>query len=158
MTDRPKRILGAESALIMLLLAACSALTSFLGCQSNSRELAEGGVYAGDKILYGAEAAIVEADDAMGAFLAFADRNPGYVRASERLSGLVEEVRSNRDEWIREAITARNIYEESRSIGDASTLSSRLTLLRSILLRIAAMSAVQDPDVSPRTETPSNAN
>jgi hypothetical protein len=122
--------------------------TLFAGCATKDRGLDPSGVYGGDKILYEADAAILEAKDGLDAILAWADRNAAYIATDEDAAGFVESVRDNRSRWLREALAARDAYELVKGQEQLGTLQGKLAILsRALALyRMHATQSLQETE------------
>ena len=114
----------AAFALSLLLLP----VASFSGC-STPRDLDPSGVYAGDRALYEADKAILEASDAFDVVLAWADRNAAYLAQDAKAAAFVADVRTNRKAWLRDALAARDAYALVRGSENLRTMEGALAVL-----------------------------
>jgi len=125
---KPERLFVILPAALVALVASTFLLILPQGC-STTRDLDPAGVYAGDRPLYEADRAILEAKDAFGMILEWAARNAGYIASDESAAEFVASVRDNRKQWLRDAIAARDAYELIRGPEQLSTLDGKLAIL-----------------------------
>lgn len=104
------------------------------GCASTGQQqLDPTGIYQGDKVLYDADGAILEADRIFDEIEGVATRNAAYVSTHAGAAAFVAKIVSGRAGWIRSAIAARDTYARTKSAADLSSLQGQVDFLRGLL-------------------------
>lgn len=114
------------------LALAALAMLAFSGCQ-NQRELDPAGGYHGDRILYEADKAILEAAEVFGEIQQFAQRNAIYVQSKPELEAFIADLDTKSDQWLRDALQARDAYKLARDGARLETLQERIAFLNTLM-------------------------
>lgn len=126
---------------IRLLLALICAIPMLTGCAS--RELADGGPYDGDKILYTADKAITEIKGppgepgALDDFVTWEYTHRATLAKYPEITEFADKIRANARNWVETAIAARESYAAFPTEGNRLNLENAVTVLRTALSEIA---------------------
>lgn len=107
----------------------------FSGCVTQNRDLDPSGPYQGDKILYEADNLILQASDIFKDIEDLAQRNPGFVGTNDEFRDFVNNIRTDKKQWLTEVLAARDLYALTKSQADLKTLEGKLLFLRQILIQ-----------------------
>lgn len=107
----------------------------FSGCVTQNRDLDPTGPYGGDKILYEADNLILQVSAIFNDIEDLAQRNPGFVGTNEDFRNFVNQLRSDKKQWLTEALAARDLYAQTKSQVDLKSLEGKLAFLRQILIQ-----------------------
>lgn len=119
---------------LSLLVLALAALFSG-GCQT-TRDLDPTGDYAGDRVLYEADALALKVFDSIDALTDFAARNPAVVAESDSFRELLDKIETNRAKWKADFFEARDTYETAKTLANRDRLELSTQMLRAILSEI----------------------
>jgi hypothetical protein len=105
------------------------------GCQT-TRDLDPTGDYAGDRVLYEADALALKVFDSIDALTDFAARNPAVVAESDSFRELLDKIETNRAKWKDDFFKARDTYETVKTLANRDRLELSTQMLRAILSEI----------------------
>jgi len=133
---------------IPLLFAVLSAALFLSGCAGSNRQLDPAGVYAGDKILYTADATITGAYETLDTFVAWEHKHRAGLSKWPEVRSAADYVRTNAKTWIDNAITVRELYKNFPTPENRKSLEGALVILRAALDQASAYYQSRAPQTS----------
>ena len=120
------KTLFTSTAMIFALLLAGLVACGPTGCGT----LNPAGAYAGDKVLYDADAGIATSYDLLHTFVKWEYDNRAALAGTPEIKGYADSVRRQAPQWFASAIALRDAYHAAPNGGTRTALQSALAVLR----------------------------
>ncbi len=127
----------AVGLFLILGMFALGVAVMFCGC----RNLAAGGVYDGDKLLFEAETTIVTSYDLVNTFTQWEYENRARLTKWPGIYAGAQKMRADYPQWYQSANALRDAYASTRDVETGKKLATTLALLRAALNEAAGYMA-----------------
>lgn len=132
---------------VFTLAFALTALTISPAVLTGCANLASGGAYSGNKVLYDADMVISTSYETVHSFVLWEFNNRAALSSAPQIKEFADSLRVQYPTWHKAAMAARNAYEGNPNSANKTALHQALTILRQAVTQ--AQTWIANSNVSP---------